>query len=454
MDLFESPQAAGKKTAAHEPLAVRMRPANLKEYVGQTHILGPGKLLTRAIESDRISSLVLYGPPGTGKTTLATVISNETKSFFEPMNAVTSNVAEIRKAIDAAKKRFEMKGQKTILFIDEIHRFNKSQQDVLMPDVEKGNPVLIGATTHNPFFSIVSALLSRSLVFELKPLTEEEIRLILRRAIEDPVKGLGNFHAKADAGALEFLAKISDGDARRALNALELGVRTTKKTDQGVHFTLKTAEESIQKKSLVYDNEGDAHYDTVSAFIKSMRGSDPDAAIYYLAKMLYAGEEPRFIARRIVICAAEDVGNADPQALVVATAAMQVSEFVGLPECQIPLAQAVTYIACAPKSNAAYLAISNAMQDVKEGRTLEVPAHLKDSHYAGAKKLGHGEGYKYSHDYEGHYVKQDYLPETRRYYEPTELGHEKKFKEYLDSLRRAASPAGGGSAFGGKNPAA
>lgn len=443
MDLFESP-SSGKGSAAHEPLAVRMRPASLKEYVGQEHIIGPGKLLTRAIESDRISSLVLYGPPGTGKTTLATVISNETKSFFEPMNAVTSNVAEIRKAIDAAKKRFEVKGQKTILFIDEIHRFNRSQQDVLMPDVEKGNPILIGATTHNPFFSIVSALLSRSLVFELKPLTEEEILRVLRRAIEDPVKGLGSFQVRADDDALRFLAKISDGDARRALNALELGVRTTKKTENGLHFTLNIAEESIQKKSLVYDNDGDAHYDTISAFIKSMRGSDPDAAIYYLAKMLYAGEDPRFIARRIVICAAEDVGNADPQALVVANAAMQVSEFVGLPEAQIPLAQAVTYIACAPKSNAAYKAISDAMQDVKEGRTLEVPSHLKDSHYSGAKKMGHGEGYKYAHDYEGHHVEQEYLSERRRYYEPTGLGHEKTFKTYLDQLR-AKMPAKSGS---------
>ncbi len=432
MDLFESQTQS--KSSQHEPLAVRMRPASLKEYAGQTHILGPGKLLTRAIESDRISSLVLYGPPGTGKTTLATVISNETKSFFEPLNAVTSNVAEIRKAIDQAKRRFELKGQKTILFIDEIHRFNKSQQDVLMPDVEKGNPILIGATTHNPFFSIVSALLSRSLVFELKPLSEDEILFVLKRAIDDAVKGLGAFHVQADEEALRFLAKISDGDARRALNALELGVRTTKNEEKGIHLTLKIAEESIQKKSLVYDNEGDAHYDTISAFIKSMRGSDPDAAIYYLAKMLYAGEDPRFIARRIVICAAEDVGNADPQALILANAAMQVSEFIGLPECRIPLAQAVTYIACAPKSNASYLAIDNALQDVKEGRTLDVPAHLKDSHYAGAKKLGNGEGYQYAHDYEGHYVAQEYLSERKKYYQPTEQGHEKIFKAYLKSL--------------------
>ena len=413
-----------------------MRPASLKEYAGQTHILGPGKLLTRAIESDRISSLVLYGPPGTGKTTLATVISNETKSFFEPLNAVTSNVAEIRKAIDNAKKRFELKSQRTILFIDEIHRFNKAQQDVLMPDVEKGNPILVGATTHNPFFSIVSALLSRSLVFELKPLSEEEIKQVLMRALQDPVRGLGSYSVKIDTEAMTFLAKISDGDARRALNALELAVRTTQKEEKGnIHVTLVIAEESIQKKSLVYDNQEDAHYDTISAFIKSMRGSDPDAAIYYLAKMLYAGEDPRFIARRIVICAAEDVGNADPQALILANAAMQVSEFIGLPECRIPLAQATVYIACAPKSNASYMAIENATQDIKAGRTLEVPAHLKDSHYPAAKKLGHGEGYKYSHDYEGHFVEQEYLPEKRRYYFPTEQGYEKNFKAYLESLR-------------------
>ncbi len=436
MDLFESPKSkSSSSTDSTEPLAVRMRPVSLKEYVGQEHILGPGKLLTRAIESDRISSLVLYGPPGTGKTTLATVISNETKAYFEPLNAVTSNVAEIRKCIDAAKKRYELKGQKTILFIDEIHRFSKSQQDVLMPDVEKGNPILIGATTHNPFFSIVSALLSRSLVFELKPLTVDQILEVLARALEDPVKGLGALKVKAEPEALNFLAKISDGDARRALNALELGVRTTKSVDNSVKLTLAIAEESIQKKSLVYDNEGDAHYDTISAFIKSLRGSDPDAAIYYLAKMLYAGEDPRFIARRLVICAAEDVGNADPQALILANSAMQVSEFIGLPEARIPLAQATTYISCAPKSNAAYMAIENALKDVKEGRTLAVPEHLKDAHYPGAKKMGHGQGYQYAHDYEGHYVQQEYLSENRRYYIPTEQGYEKNFKAFLEILR-------------------
>ncbi len=435
MDLFESSSKQSKPSQT-QPLAFRIRPTSLKEYVGQEHILGPGKLLTRAIESDRISSLIFYGPPGTGKTTLATVISNETKSFFEELNAVSSNVSEIRKVIDQAKKRFEIKHQKTILFIDEIHRFSKSQQDVLMPDVEKGNPLLIGATTHNPFFSIVSALLSRSLVFELKPLAHAEIKKVLIRALKDGEKGLGKYSVQIDEDALDFLCRTSGGDARRALNALELGVLTTPKEDGALRFTKNIAEESIQKKAVVYDAAEDAHYDTISAFIKSMRGSDPDAALYYLAKMLYAGEDPRFIARRIVICAAEDVGNADPQALILANAAFQVSEFVGLPEARIPLAQAVVYIACCPKSNASYLGIENAMKDVETNRTLEVPKHLKDSHYSGAKALGHGQDYKYAHDYEEHFVDQDYLPEKRRYYEPTDQGVEKMFREYLDNIRK------------------
>ena len=378
MDLFE--KSSSSKTHAPEPLAVRMRPQFLKEFVGQEHILGPGKLLLRAIQSDKISSLVFYGPPGTGKTTLATVISHETKSHFEPMNAVTSNVAEIRKAIDEAKKRFQVKGQKTILFIDEIHRFNKAQQDVLMPDIEKGNPVLIGATTHNPYFSIVSALLSRSLVFELKSLSEKEIRAVLLRALKDKEKGLGNISVTMEESALDFLSKICDGDARRALNALELGVMTTPKEKDIAHFTRQVAEESIQKKAVVYDADEDQHYDTISAFIKSMRVSDPDAAIYYLAKMLTAGEDPRFIARRIVICASEDVGNADPQALILANAALQASEFIGMPEARIPLAQATLYISGAPKSKASYLAIEKAMKDVAENRTLAIPEHLKNFH--------------------------------------------------------------------------
>ena len=369
---------------------------------------------------------------------MATVISNETKSHFEPLNAVTSNVSEIRKAIDQAKKRFELKRQKTILFIDEIHRFNKAQQDVLMPDVERGNPILIGATTPNPFFSIVPALLSRSLVFELKSLAEKEIRRVLNRALEDKKKGLGDHPVIADEDALDFLSKISDGDARRALNALELGVLTTKKEADKVHFTKKIAEESIQKKAVVYDADEDAHYDTISAFIKSMRGFDPDAALYYLAKMLYAGEDPRFIARRIVICASEDVGNADPQALILANAALQVSEFIGMPEARIPLAQATTYIACTPKSNAEYLGIESAMKEVAENKTLEVPSHLKDASYKGAESLGRGKGYKYAHDYEGHFVDQAYLTEKRRYYNPTDQGVEKNFKAYLESLRKTA----------------
>ncbi len=433
MDLFESPKKAKIGT---EPLAVRMRPASLADYVGQEHILAPGKLLNRAIQSDKISSIILYGPPGTGKTTLAFVISNETKSYFESLNAVSSSVAEIRKVIEQAKKRLELKNQKTILFIDEIHRFSKSQQDVLMPDVEKGNPILIGATTHNPFFSIVPALLSRSLVFELKALTPEHIQKIILRSLADETNGLEKYSVKLDEDAMQFLSEISDGDARRALNALELGVLTTQQDKDGqIHFTRKVAEESIQKKAVVYDADEDAHYDTISAFIKSMRGSDPDAALYYLAKMLYAGEDPRFIARRIVICAAEDVGNADPQALVLANAAFQVSEFIGMPEARIPLAQATVYIACSPKSNASYLGIEKAMKDVAENRTLEVPAALKDSHYQGAKKIGHGEGYKYSHDYEGHYTEQDYLERKIKYYFPTDQGYEKTLKEYLEKIK-------------------
>ena len=437
MDLFES---SSEKNILQgepvEPLAVRMRPASLEEFVGQTHLLGEGKLLTRAIRSDKISSLIFYGPPGTGKTTIASVICRETKSYFEPLNAATSNVAELRKAIEKAQKNFLISGRKTILFIDEIHRFNKAQQDVLMPDIEKGNPVLIGATTHNPFFSIVSALLSRSLVFELKPLEKAQIREILYRALKDEKKGLGRHRVRMDEDALFFLSEVSDGDARRALNALEIGVLTTPAGPEGVHFTRSIAEASVQKKAVVYDADGDEHYDTISAYIKAMRGSDPDAALYYLAKMLYGGEDTRFIARRLVICAAEDVGNADPQALILASAALQVSEFIGMPEARIPLAQATVYVACSPKSNASYLGIESAMKDIAEGRTLEIPAHLKDSHYSGAARLGKGGGYEYAHDHPEHYVPQEYLSEKRTYYTPTDQGDEKKFKEYLARLKR------------------
>jgi putative ATPase len=432
-DLFESQK---KITEKKYPLAVRMRPCSLKEFVGQEHILGEGKLLKRAIDSDRITSLVLYGPPGTGKTTLAHVIAGATKAYFHEINAVVSNVQELKDAIKSAKEREKTSGKKTILFIDEIHRFNKAQQDVLMPDVETGNPVLIGATTHNPFFSLISPLISRSIVFELKKLSKENIIQILKAGLKDKDRGLGNINIKIDEKALDFLAEASDGDARISLNGLEVGALTTKPgKDNVIDFNLKVAEESIQKKAVVYDKNEDGHYDTISAFIKSMRGSDPDAALYWLAKMLYAGEDPRFIARRIVICAAEDVGNADPQALVVANAAMQVSEFVGMPEARIPLAQAVCYIACAPKSNAAYLGIDKAMKDVEEGRTMEVPDHLKGTGYSGAKKLGHGVEYKYAHDYKDHYVDQKYIPEKRIYYEPTDAGYEKVIREYLAKLK-------------------
>ncbi len=434
MGLFET------NSISNAPLSVRMRPAVLEEYVGQEHILGPGKLLTRAVEADRVTSLILYGPPGSGKTTLALCISKKTNAHFESVNAVASNVEELRKIIAGAKNRLANSGHKTILFIDEIHRFNKAQQDVLMPDVENGNIILIGATTMNPFFSLVSPLLSRSLVFELTPLTQENIFSLLERALKDKERGLGASPIKADPKALKFLAEISDGDARRGLNALEVGCLTTPKDKDGaIIFSIAVAQESIQKKQVQYDGDGDVHYDTASAFIKSMRGSDPDATLYWMAKMIYAGEDPRFMARRIVICAAEDVGNADPNALVLANAAMQVAEFVGLPEARIPLAQAAVYVACAPKSNAAYLGIDKALGDVKTKKAGNVPSHLRDGSYAGAQKLGHGQGYKYAHDYPDHYVPQEYMPFKAVYYEPTEIGHEKKIKERLEALRKRKS---------------
>lgn len=418
------------------PLAVRMRPRALDEFIGQEHILGKGKLLRRAIEADRISSLILYGPPGVGKTSLAWCIASITKSRYVAINATTSNVEELRKVIAQAKHKKANAGQKSILFIDEIHRFNKAQQDVLMPDVEEGNPVLIGATVHNPFFSLASALLSRSLVVELKSLKDSEILNILSAALKDKTRGLGELKVKLDKKALEFLAKTCEGDARRALNALEIGVLTTPKSKGGViNFNLEVASESIQKKPVLYDKDEDSHYDTASAFIKSMRGSDPDAALYWMAKMLYAGEDPRFIARRICILAAEDVGNADPLAVVLANAALQISEFVGMPEARIPLAQAAIYVACAPKSNASYLAIDKALADMETKKVQEVPDHLKDASYPGAEVLGHGEGYKYAHDYEGHYVKQKYTRKAVRYYEPTDIGYEAKIKQRLEKLR-------------------
>jgi len=431
MDLFEREK---KTIKGFEPLAVRMRPKTLDDVFGQGDILGKDKLLRRLIESDKVSSLILYGPPGSGKTTLALIIKERTQSRFERINAASNNVSDMRKVIDAARKRRSLDGNRTILLIDEIHRFNKAQQDVLMPDVEAGNPVLIGTTTHNPFFYVNSALLSRSQIFEFKKLRDEDIIGILKKALCDKENGLGKMPVAMDNEALEFLAKVSEGDARRGLTALEVGVLTTRAAkDNKIHFTLKVAEESIQKKAVVYDKDEDGHYDTISAFIKSMRGSDPDAVLYWLAKMIYAGEDPRFIARRIVICAAEDVGNADPQAIVVANAALQVAEFVGMPEARIPLAQAAVYVACAPKSNAAYLGIEAALKDVEAGRVLEVPDHLKDAHLDG-EEFGHGAGYKYAHDYKDHFVKQQYKPSDKRYYIPTAMGYEKKIKEWLEKL--------------------
>jgi len=410
MDLFNN-------GPAKEPLAYRMSPRDINEYFGQEHILGEGKLLRRALEADRITSLILYGPPGTGKTALAKVIAEKTKAHFEWLNAATAGLDELRKIIQSARTR-KARGMRTILFLDEIHRFNKLQQDALLPDVEEGNITLIAATVENPFFYVNSALLSRSQIFELKPLSEENIMKILGNALSDRERGLGYLKICVEENALQHMARMSDGDGRKALSALEIAVLTTTPAEDGcIHLTLSVAEESIQKKVVVYDKKGDQHYDTISAFIKSMRGSDPDAAIYYLAKMIYAGEDPRFIARRIVICASEDVGNADPMALVLAISALKSIEFIGMPEAKIPLAQATIYIANAPKSNACYKAIESALEDIKTEQTMEVPDHLKDSHYPGAKKLGHGKDYKYPHDYGGQ-VEQGYLKKKKKYYTP------------------------------------
>lgn len=398
-----------------KPLAFRMSPKTLDEYVGQSHILSEGKLLKRAIDSDRITSLILYGPPGVGKTALARVIANKTKAFFQWLNASTLNLEEIRRNLSMARQR-KIKGEKTILFIDEIHRLNRVSQDALLPDIEEGNIVLIGATTENPFFYLNSALISRSHIFELKQLEEEEIFTILKRALTDKERGLGRLKININDEAIRHIAKFAEGDARKALSALEIAIMTTApKKDGIIKIDLKIAEESIQKKHIVYDKSGDQHYDTISAFIKSMRGSDPDATVYWLAKMLYAGEDPRFVARRIIIAASEDVGNADPMALVLANSAAQAVEMVGMPEARIILSQVAIYIAKAPKSNACYRAIEEALKDIEKERTLAVPTHLRDSHYGGAKKLGHGEGYKYPHDYGG-YIEQQYLPKKKKYY--------------------------------------
>lgn len=437
MDLFDYMREQNKETES--PLASRLRPVTLDEMVGQQHIIGKDKLLYRAIKADKLSSIILYGPPGTGKTTLAKVIANTTSAEFLQINATSSGKKDMEEVITRAKNSQGMYQKKTILFIDEIHRFNKSQQDYLLPFVEDGTVVLIGATTENPYFEVNGALLSRSIIFELKNLSSEDIRTLILRAVSDREKGLGAYDAVIDEDALEFLADVSNGDARAALTAIELGVLTTGRSEDGkIHITLAVASECIQKRVVKYDKSGDNHYDTISAFIKSMRGSDPDAAVYYLARMLYAGEDIKFIARRIMIAAAEDVGNADPMALVVATSAAQSVERIGMPEAQIILSQAVTYVASAPKSNAAVCAISDAMEAVKGTMTAPIPVHLQDAHYKASQKLGHGVGYKYAHAYPNHYVEQQYLPDgltDRKFYQPTENGYEKTIRAYFHKIK-------------------
>ena len=437
MDLFDYMRASTQEQES--PLASRMRPTTLDEVVGQKHIIGKDKLLYRAIKADQLGSIIFYGPPGTGKTTLAKVIANSTSAEFLQMNATSAGKKDMEDVIAKAKNNMGMFGKKTILFIDEIHRFNKGQQDYLLPFVEDGTIILIGATTENPYFEVNGALLSRSIIFELKSLEKEDIKTLILRAVNDTQKGMGAYHAVIDEDALDFLADISNGDARAALTAVELGILTTERSGDGlIHITLSVASECIQKRVVKYDKSGDNHYDTVSAFIKSMRGSDPDAAVYYLARMLYAGEDIKFIARRIMICASEDVSNADPMALVVATSAAQAVERIGMPEAQIILAQAVTYVASAPKSNSAVCAISEAMETVKNTMTAPVPSHLQDAHYKSSSKLGHGIGYKYAHDYPNHYVEQQYLPDgltDRKFYRPSENGYEKQIREYFHKIK-------------------
>lgn len=439
MDLFE--YAREQNMEKESPLASRLRPETLEEVVGQQHIIGKDKLLYRAIKADKLGSIIFYGPPGTGKTTLAKVIAHTTKAEFTQINATVAGKKDMEEVVKRAKELQGMYRKKTILFVDEIHRFNKGQQDYLLPFVEDGTITLIGATTENPYFEVNSALLSRSSIFELHPLDKEDIKTLIKRAVYDEKKGMGSYHAVIEEDAMEFLADVAGGDARNALNAVELGILTTDRAQDGkIHLTLSVASECIQKRVVRYDKTGDNHYDTISAFIKSMRGSDPDAAVYYLAKMLYAGEDVKFIARRIMICAAEDVGNADPMALTVAVSASQAVERIGMPEAQIILSQAVLYVACAPKSNSAVNAIGLAMENVRKYKTT-VPVHLKDAHYQGAKNLGHGTGYKYAHDYPNHYVRQQYLPDEikeTRFYEPGDLGQEKVMKEHLKKIREEA----------------
>ena len=430
--LFENAEQENRRLA--QPLAARMRPRSLDEFVGQRHFLGEGRLLQRLIKADRLTALLFYGPPGTGKTTLAHLLASETRCRFQQLNAVTSGVKDLRQVLDEARDVLAAEGLRTLLFIDEIHRFNKTQQDALLPDVEDGTVVLVGATTSNPFFAVNSALVSRSRVFEFQPLSEDEIALLVERTLADDNRGLGKYEVNLHDDALKFLITTCDGDARQALSALEIGVLST--DARPVEFTLELAAESVQRKAITYDRDGDSHYDSTSALIKSIRGSDPDAAIYWLARMLEGGEEVRFLARRLVILASEDVGNADPQALPLAIAAMQACEFVGLPECQLNLAQAVTYLACAPKSNASTVAIDTARSDVRKGRTVPVPTHLRDKHYAGAKRLGHGEGYQYAHDAEGGVASQDYLGVDREYYCPAPRGFEAELAERLLSIRK------------------
>ena len=440
MNIFDYMRSNDMETEA--PLAARMRPRTLDEVAGQEHIIGRDKLLYRAIKADKISSVIFYGPPGTGKTTLAKVIAGTTSAEFTQINATVAGKKDMEEVVAKAKEIQGMYGKRTILFIDEIHRFNKAQQDYLLPFVEDGTVILIGATTENPYFEVNGALLSRSIIFELKPIPMETVRELLKKAVYDTERGMGAYDAVIDEDALDFLADVSGGDARHALNAIELGIMSTGRGEDGkIHITLEVAQECIQKRAARYDKSGDNHYDTVSAFIKSMRGSDPDAAVYYLARMLYAGENVAFVARRIMICAAEDVGNADPQALVVATNASLAVERIGMPEAQIILAQAASYVACAPKSNSACEAIFSAMQEVGRTGNLPIPAHLQDAHYKGAAKLGRGTGYKYAHDYPNHYVKQQYLPyelDGKEFYKPSGNGYEAKIREHMQRIRREA----------------